>query len=321
VNHPTSVAQLSLTNIARAAESIDPVFLNSPQFMDDQLNAELGKKVLLKVETANPIRSFKGRGADFRVSSLEPNRQIVCASAGNFGQALAYSGRARGIPVSVFVPTSVNPLKRARMAAFGADLHVVGSDFDEAKEYATSFARERPSRLFVEDGDDAAITEGAGTIAIELLRSGGFETIVVPVGDGALISGIAVWLKAHAPRVRIIGVCASGGPALFESWKARRPVTTGLTNTIADGLAVRVPVPLAVERVVALVDDMVLVSDSALIRALRLAATTLGLVLEPSGAAGLAAIATHDLPGERIATVLTGSNIHPELFSSLCTQD
>jgi threonine dehydratase len=309
---------LSLTNIEHAARVIDPVFLNSPQFFDDQLNADLGGQVLLKVETANPIRSFKGRGADFKMHSLETGRHVVCASAGNFGQAIAYAGRARGLKVTVFAAMNVNPLKRARMLAFGADLKMTGADFDAAKERAVEFAAGDPSRVFVEDGDDAAICEGAGTIAIELERSGRIDTVVVPVGDGALICGIAAWLKSKSPKTRIVGVCPSGAPSLADSWRAGRPVTTEPTGTIADGLAVRVPVPMAVERLRALVDDIVLVDDEAMIRAMRLAAATLGLVLEPSGAAGLAAIASHRIPGLRLATVLTGSNIHPELFAKLC---
>ena len=106
---------LSLANIEKASRVIDPVFRNSPQFSDEQLNAALGRRVLLKVETVNPIRSFKGRGASFRAQSFERGQHAVCASAGNFGQAVAYAGRSRGIPVTVFVPEGVNPARKARM--------------------------------------------------------------------------------------------------------------------------------------------------------------------------------------------------------------
>jgi threonine dehydratase len=308
---------LSLANIERAASIIDPVFRGTPQFIDEQLCAALGRRTIVKVETANPIRSFKGRGADFLVHGLDPRQKIACASAGNFGQGMAYAGRARGIAVEVFVPTDVNPSKVARMKSLGATVTLVGEDFGVAKEHARRYADEQPGRVFVEDGDDPAISEGAGTIGVELLKAGAIDTIVLPVGDGALITGIATWVKQHSPLTKIIGVCPSGGAAMFESWKAGRPVAIEKVDTIADGIAVRVPVPRAVELIRKLVDEMVVVSDSQLLDAMRLAASTLGLLLEPSGAAGLAAIRAHALAGEQLATVLTGSNVRAELVATM----
>ena len=310
---------LSLERIATAARTIDPVFRDSPQFEDAELNAALGRRVELKVETVNPLRSFKGRGADFKMRSLAPGAHVVCASAGNFGQAIAYTGRSRGAGVTVFVPVGANPAKCARMEAFGATVRRAGADFDAAKEVARAFAAGDPAATFVEDGEDPAFCEGAGTIAIELLRTGPLDAIVVPVGDGALIAGIAVWLKAQRPQVRVIGVCPAGAAAMAESWKARRPVTVARSDTIADGLAVRVPVARAVARLVQLVDEMRVVDDAALRAAMRLAARTLGLVLEPSGAAGIAALAARPVEGERVVTVLTGSHIHPDHAPELFT--
>ena len=150
-----------------------------------------------------------------------------------------------------------------------------------------------------------------------MLRAGPFDTVVLPVGDGALITGIARWIKEHAPNTRIVGVCASGAPSMALSWRAGTPVSTERSDTIAEGIEVRVPVPESVARLVALVDDMILVDDSELLRAMQLSAQTLGLLLEPSGAAGLAAIQVHDLPGDRLATVLTGSNLRPEHLRGL----
>jgi len=308
---------ISLGNIEKAAGVIDPVFRDSPQYCDDQLSAALGRKVLVKVETANPVRCFKGRGADFKFSSLDKGQHVVCASAGNFGQAMAYAGRARAIPVTVFLPTDVNPAKRARIKAFGATVIEAGADCDESKLHARRHAEEGHGRIFVEDGDDPAISEGAGTIAVELLKAGPFDTVVVPVGDAALISGMALWLKAHSKNIRVIGVCASGAPAMARSWSAGHPVALGPTDTIADGLATRAPIRASVQRTRALVDDFVLVDDAAMMDAMRLAFRTLGLLLEPSGAAGLAAIRSHAIAGDRLATVLTGSNIHPDLVAKL----
>ena len=296
---------LSIVRIAEAARVIDPVFLNTPQYADEQLSAALGRKVVVKVETANPLRSFKGRGADFLMGRFDAGQTVVCSSTGNFGQAMAYTGRRRGVAVEVFVPENVNPVKLARMRSFGARVT----------------ARERVAAtkgcVYVEDGKEPAIAEGAGTIGVELISAGPFDTVVIPVGDGALIAGVARWIKERSPDTRIIGVCARGAPCMAMSWRAGMPVSTESSDTIAEGIEVRVPVPESVVRLVALVDDMVLVDDRDLLQAMQLSAQALGLLLEPSGAAGLAAIRVHDLPGDRLATVLTGSNVRPEHLRGL----
>jgi threonine dehydratase len=308
---------LSLENIERASRVIDPVFRDSPQFVDEQLCQVLGRRVVVKVETANPIRCFKGRGSDFLVHDLDPRQKLVCASAGNFGQAIAYSARARGMAAEVFVAADANPLKIDRIRSFGGVVTVSGADFDTAKSAARAYADQHPACVFVEDGEEPAITEGAGTIAIELLKSGPLDAIVVPLGDGALITGIGLWTKHHSPRTRILGVCASGSPAMLHSWRAGRSLPERTVNTIDDGIAVQTPIQKAVERLQGLVDDIVLVEDAQMLEAMRLAAATLGIVLEPSGAAGLAAIQVHAPAGDRLATVLTGGNIHPSLIPGL----
>lgn len=313
---------LSLANIENAAQSIDPVFLHSPQYEDVTLNGALGRRVLLKIETANPIRSFKGRGADFFARSLDPKRKIVCASAGNFGQAMAYVGRSRHIPVEVFVASDVNPAKAERMRSLGAKVTLCDGDFDFAKTKARLLVADHPECVFVEDGAEDAISEGAGTIGVELLAAGAIDTVVVPLGDGALINGIASWIKHQSPSTQVIGVCPEATPAMLHAWRKARGMSpsTGMphaSHTIADGIEVRVPVQKSVENMRHLVDDIVLVNDDELIEAMRLTASILGLVLEPSGAAGLAAIQRHELPGERLATILTGSNIHPQMLAKL----
>jgi threonine dehydratase len=330
---------LNLANIERATHSIDPVFLHSAQYEDSSLNAALGRRVLVKVETANPIRSFKGRGADFFVRSLDPRQKIVCASAGNFGQAMAYVGSNRGIPVEVFAARDVNPAKAERMRTLGAKVTLCDGDFDVAKVNARQLAADHPECIFVEDGAEDAITEGAGTIGVELLAAGTIDTVVVPLGDGALITGVAAWIKDRSPGTQIIGVCPTATPVMLHAWKEARgtlQVPQGHTSllagggrsftgtdvnrpnqTIADGIEVRVPVRKSVEKMKNLVDDIVLVNDDALIEAMRLSASVLGFVIEPSGAAGLAAICHHELLGERLATILTGSNIHPQILALL----
>ena len=308
---------LSLERIEEAARTIEPVFLNTPQYADEQLSAALARHVVVKVETANPLRSFKGRGADFFMGRVDPRATVVCSSTGNFGQAMAYAGRRRGIGVQVFVPENVNPVKLARMRAFGARVTLAGADSAASEAAARDYVAGIEGCVYVEDGKETAIAEGAGTIGVELIAAGPFDAVVVPVGDGALITGIARWIKDRAAQTRIIGVCASGAPSMALSWRAGKPVVTQRSDTIAEGIEVRVPVPESVVRLVALVDDMVLVHDSDLLEAMRLSVQTLGIVLEPSGAAGLAAIRVHKLAGDRLATVLTGSNLRPDHLHAL----
>lgn len=316
---------LDVARIENAVQVIDPVFLNTPQYLDEQLCRALGDRaVTVKVETANPVRSFKGRGADLILSTLAPGLPVVCASSGNFGQAVAYAGRARGMPVVVFVPETVNPAKRERMEAFGARVIAAGADGLSARKAAAAHAERHPDHLYLQDGLQAAIAEGAGTIGVELTRGApgvpGFDAVVLPVGDGALINGVACWLKEHAPDTRIVGVNAEGAPTMLESLRAGRAVRLEHVRTFADGIAVGAPLETSVRRARALVDEIVLVPDQAIAAAMELAARTLGIVLEPAGAAGLAAIAEGAVVGDRLATVLTGANPRPEQVRELAAR-
>ncbi|ATL33143.1 threonine ammonia-lyase [Streptomyces formicae] len=309
---------LDVTRIEKALRVIDPVFLDTPQYVDEQLCHALGGRcVTVKLETANPVRSFKGRGADMMLSTLAAGTAVVCASSGNFGQALAYAGRTRGMSVEVFVPETINPAKRARIEAFGARVVVAGPEGASAREAAAAHAARHPQLVHIQDGLQAAVAEGAGTIGVELTRGARFDAIVLPVGDGALINGVARWTKEHAPGTRIVGVNASGVPSMRESLRVGRPVTVKHGGTFADGIAIRTPLEASVRRARELVDEVVLVTDESIASAMELAARTLGIVLEPAGAAGLAAIAEGAVPGDRVATVLTGANPRPEQASRL----
>jgi threonine dehydratase len=303
--------RLSLARIERAATAIDPIFLDSPQFLVESLATQLGCRLVVKIETVNPIRSFKGRGAEHLTASLAGRPHLVCATAGNFGQGMAYAARKRGLPLTVFAGVTANPLKVERMRALGADVRLVGADFDAAHRAANAFAAESGA-LMIEDGRNVAVAEGAGTIGVELLRwPDPFDGILVPLGDGALLAGVARWVKAHHPATRMIGVCACGAPAMERSWRAGRVITLERTDTIADGIAVRSPYPEALADLAGIVDDILLVDDEMVIAAMRLVHHDLGLVLEPAGAAGLAALMTHGgrFREQLVATILTGGNL------------
>lgn len=313
--------RLSLERIARAAREIDPVFRHSPQFRVESLGERLGCDLVVKVETLNPIRSFKGRGADFFVRELpERSPRLTCASAGNFGQGLAYAARRRGIPLDIVASVHANPFKVARMRALGATVRLAGEDFDAAKAEARAWAAREGAR-YVEDGREPAITEGAGTIAVELAAwDAPIDTLLVPLGNGALLGGIATWWRAHRPETRVVGVCATGAPSMALSWRAHRVVETASAATIADGIAVRVPVPEAVADLQAIVDDIVLVDDDTTLEAMRLVFAHVGILVEPAGVVGVAALLAHRArhAGERVATVLCGSNLTPEQVASYC---
>jgi threonine dehydratase len=238
----------------------------------------------------NPIRSFKGRGADFFLQTRDAAwaKHLVCASAGNFGQGLAYAARRRGWRVTIFAAQSANPLKVERMRQLGGDVRLQGEDFDAAKHAARAYAQQTGAP-FVEDGAEPAIAEGAGSMAVELTTwPEPIDAVFVPVGNGALITGVGRWVKAHSPATEVVGVCAAGAPAMFESWQNGSRVATQGVDTIADGIAVREPVAAALRDLSTSVDRIILVEDGLLIEAMRLAFEALGVVVEPAGAAGLA---------------------------------
>jgi threonine dehydratase len=308
-------SHISIDRIREAAQTIDPVFRDSPQYLCEPLSDRLGVATVLKVECVNPIRSFKGRGTDYLLQRV--GRQpagFVCASAGNFGQGMAFGARKRGDPLTVFAAVAANPLKVDRMRALGAEVVLEGADFDEAKVAAKAHA-DRTGSMYVEDGLLPEIAEGAGTIAVELGRlEDPLDAIFVPLGNGSLINGIGTWTKRYSPATRVIAVCASGAPAMELSWRAGEPVSTKTIGTIADGIAVRVPIPEALSAMRSTVDEVMLVDDEEIVAAMRLLFIDAGLVVEPAGAAGVAAIAKRagELAGQRVATTLCGGNLTEE---------
>ena len=310
---PTSTRRITLERIEAAARAIDPVFLNTPQWICEPLGEELGARVALKAETLNPIRSFKGRGADWLVQNLPPGVALICASAGNFGQAMAYACRARGVPLTVYAAEQANPLKIARMRAMGAQVVLAGEDFDAAKALAREAATREAAR-FVEDSRDPEPTEGAGTIALEWLDfTEQLDALLVPLGNGAMLAGIATVIKARRPETRVVAVGASGAPAMIESLQTGRAISHDRIDTIADGIGVRVPVPEALDDLRGLVDELILVPDDGILRAMRLLHRHAGVVAEPSGAAGLAAVVQDParFAGQTIGTIICGGNLTP----------
>ena len=274
-----------------------------------ELDERFGCALLFKDETANTIKSFKGRGTSNYVAQLTDTNGLVCASAGNFGQGLAWAGAKRGIPVTVFASRNAVAVKIEAMRRLGANVILEGDDFDAAKDASRLYA-ERENLLFVEDGDEVTIAEGAGTLAAEITDEAEFDVMLVPLGNGALASGVGCWVKHAHPDAAMIAVGASGAPAMIESVRSGI-IVNGPAATIADGIAVRVPVPFAVTTVREVVDEVVTVEDEHIRMAMALLRDALGLVVEPAGATGFAAlIADPDRwRGRRVATPLCGGNV------------
>lgn len=316
LHDPLPHHRLSLIGIIEAAASIDPIFLDTAEDENRQLSRALGCDLVLKDETENPIHSFKGRGADHfvrKVNERGDDRRLVCASTGNFGQAMAYVCRERRREVVVFADLHANPLKLGRIAEFGAEVRQVGRDFDAAKEAARDYC-ELTGSWMIEDGREPEISEGAGTIAVELFQNHRIDILAIPLGNGALINGVARWTKAASPDTVVRGVSARGADAMARSFLKRRVVERRRVRTIAEGIAVRTPVPEAVEDMLPLIDDVVLVDDRATIAAMRLIRESTGRAIEPAGAIGVAAIMAHPelFEGRQVATILTGANMSPE---------
>ncbi|MEX0710270.1 MAG: pyridoxal-phosphate dependent enzyme [Chloroflexota bacterium] len=309
-------------DLIRAAHARVPAaFRDSPQFIAEALSERAGVPVIVKVESANPIGCFKGRGTWLAVSELVARgavgegRGLVVASAGNFGQGVAFAARAMQVPVVVYAATTANTAKVAAMRRLGAEVRLVGEDFDAAREAAAEVASQGAALLLV-DGADPWISIGAGGIGLELtdgVDRGELPPItdlLVPVGNGALIGGIGAWIKAVAPTTRVVGVQAAQAPAMTLSWRAGRPIETERADTVADGIAARVPVPLALELMLAAVDEMRLVEEAEIIAATAEMAAALPFTVEPSAGAAWAAALQQPRAGA-IALVMTGGNVAP----------
>ncbi len=309
--------RLSVGQIEKAYHAIHPVFLNSPQFMTESLGTVLGCKLILKIETVNPIRSFKGRGADWLVSQAR-EKTLICASAGNFGQAMAYACRSLNKNLIVYASIHANKLKIDRMRYLSAEVVLAGDDFDAAKLEAKKQAALKGIR-FVEDSLDIETVEGAGTIGLELLGlPEKIDFILIALGNGALLNGISKVLKSQSPLTKIYAVQAAGAPAMIESWKQGKSIVHEKVNTIADGIAVRIPVLQALEDMKGLVDEGILVQEDSILNAMQLLHLHTGLVVEPSGAVGIAAILENKklFEGKSVATVICGGNLTQEQINN-----
>jgi threonine dehydratase len=275
--------------------------------------ARPASQLYLKLETELPTGSFKPRGALYALTCNIRKRaiaEVVASSTGNHGAAVAWAAKTLNIPATIFLPANPNPVKRKRIAGLGARIvEAGGDDLAHAFQLANECAR-RPGVYFLNDATDPDLTAGPATIGLEIMeRLPEAAAIFVPMGDTALIRGVAAGVKQLSPKVKIIGVQAELAPSYFLSWKAGQVVPTDTCDTCADGLATRTPEAENVVAIRELVDDVVLVSEQEMLDAIRSLYSIMGVIAEPAGAAATAAYRKYsDVAGSNVALV-TGMNI------------
>jgi threonine dehydratase len=308
-----------LAAVRKAQEFLAEYFARTRLVAAPFLSERAGKRVHLKLEAELPTGSFKVRGALWALAMRlrrERVEEVIASSTGNHGAAVAYAAKLLGVAARIFLPAGCNPVKRGRIASLGAEIiESGGADLAAALALANEYAT-RPGVYFLNDATDVDLLAGPGTIGCEILEQlPDVGAIVVPMGDTALIRGIAAAVKQMAPRVRIIGVQAERAPAYFRSWKEDRVVGTETCDTIADGLATRTPDEANVGDVKKLVEDIVLVSEEQMLRAIEVLLVEEHVLAEPAGAASTAALLNGGADfGENVVLVVSGANISRDVL-------
>jgi threonine dehydratase len=308
------MVRLDLDRIRRARTAIDPVFLDTPQYECAALGDVLGCSITLKIETLNPVRSFKGRGTETALSWLAQREEAptaVCASAGNLGQALAYSGARRGIPVTVVAARTANPFKIERITALGARVRLAGDDIEDARLLARTIAEDEGAHL-VEGQPGPQHLRGSRD---DRPRTAGRSIAARHACDRTRRRRAGKRRRScreiARPTRRGVAVQPMGAPAMALSWRRGSVVETDTIETIADGVAGRCPIPEVLDDLLIVVDDVALVGEESIKAGMRLLYRYAGLVVEPSAALGVAALLENRkrFTGRRVATIICGSNV------------
>ena len=276
-----------------------------------------GLPVYLKVETELPTGSFKPRGAFYALSANLAQRrveEVTASSTGNHGAAVAFAARALGIRSTIFLPANPNPVKRQKISDLGARIIECGAGdlagaFQDASAYASG-----PGIYFLNDATDPDVPVGTATIGLEIAQQvPQVSAVYVPMGDTALIRGLAAALKQLIPKVMVIGVQAERAPSYYRSWKSGRAIPTDSCDTCADGLATRTPEPQNVEAIRQLVDDVVLVSEDQMLQAIAHLYKKEGVLAEAAGAAATAAWLARPSKEGSVVLMVTGANISDDV--------
>jgi threonine dehydratase len=301
-------------DVERAATELRPYLAPTPLQHSRAFSEAARCQVHLKIESIQPIRAFKVRGALnklIRMSVEQRSAGVITASAGNHGMGVAYAASAFNAPATVYVPEHANPFKVDAIRRLGARVIEAGRDYNGAYVEALHAHRESGA-TFVHAYDDPDVVAGQGTIATELLTDlADFDTVLVPIGGGGLIGGIALYLKAKKPDVKVIGVEPVGADSMQRSLKAGGIVALDRVNTIADGLAASAPGKLTFQLAQRYVDEVLLVEETEMLRAIRVLFDWEHLLAEPAGAAALAALLYRHraAPNEKVVVILSGGNV------------
>ena len=317
------MTQLAVTSLLAAQKLIKPYVWRTPLLPSAGLSARSGADVHLKLECWQRTGSFKERGALTKLASLSSNdlaRGVVTASAGNHGLGVAYASQALGLPpVTVFVPETAPTSKVRRLLTYGCELHHAGQDYDACHAIAEAYAQEQGA-LYLSAYDDPVVIAGQGTTGLELIQElPDVEAILVPVGGGGLIAGLAVVTKTVNPRIHVVGVQPEASPAAFLSFRDGRAYETfDAGPTICDGLAGgfgRVPFELAGD----LIDEILVVPEADIRQAVAWLAVKEQMVVEGAGAISIAPLLNGQFPsrGKKIAAVLTGRNLDPDVLRAI----
>ncbi len=317
VEHET--AGLTPSSVEAAARDLAHYLAPTPLQYSRAFTDKARCYVHIKVESIQPIRAFKVRGALTKVMRLHPEERsagVVTASAGNHGQGVAYAAAAFKIPATVYVPETANQLKVEAIQRLGAQVVPAGRNYNDAYLEAMRH-QEKGGATFVHAFDDPDVIAGQGSIAVELLHDlDDVDTVLVPIGGGGLISGISLYLKEKRPNIKVIGAEPVGADGMRRSLEAGRIVTLDRVNTIAAGLAASAPGKLTFGLAQRYVDEVLLVEDAEMLRAIRLLFEWEHLLGEPAGAAAIAALLYHysPSPNEKVVVVLSGANVTDEVM-------
>jgi threonine dehydratase len=319
------VVGLSASEIVRAGELLKGIAMNHPLQFSRTFSDAAGCSVYLKPECLQKNGSHKIRGAYYMLSVLpkEEREKGVCTfSAGNWAQGVAYAGSLMRCPVTVVMPEKANPKKIEATRGYGGEVILFGRDSNELFQKAQELAKERGA-YFVDPLENPLLMVGLGTLGLEMLEDEpDLEAVVVPLGGGGLIAGIATAVKGRKPDVKVYGVQPHGADAMARSLKEGRAVELDRVETIADGLAVKKPNEKTFKIIQKKVDGVVTVSDGEIREAIFLLLERAKLVVEPAGAASLAAVLSRripDLSGRKVAVLLTGGNIDFKLLLEILT--
>ena len=310
------------SDIIKAQMRLKGIVKHTPLEHTKSFSAMSGANVYMKLENMQSTGSFKVRGAYNKLSSLskeELGKGVVCASAGNHAQGVAFAARIVGVKAKVFMPVFTPPLKVIATRSYGAEVVLEGDTFDDAYAAAMRYQSESGAH-FVHPFDDPLIIAGQGTIGLELFQAmDSIQDVLVPIGGGGMIAGIAIALKEMNPDIRIIGVEAAGAQSMKNSLKAGKPEKLANMQTIADGIAVKTPGNLTFEATRKLVDDIVVVDDTEIAHTAYLLLQRAKLLAEPSGVAALAAVLHRktDLAGRNVVPVISGGNINMGLLEQI----